>query len=141
MDDSPASWPPADGAARCPCLSGETYAACCRPIHLGKLLAPTAERLMRSRYTAFVVGDAAYLRESWHPSTRPTELELDPRQRWFGLEILTTQRGRMLDTTGIVEFRARFRHLGEVGEQLEKSRFVRESRRWYYLDAAPGANP
>lgn len=91
---------------------------------------------MRSRYTAFVLGDAAYLLESWHPSTRPSELELDPEQRWFGLEIVKTQRGRMLDTTGIVEFRARYRHLGEVGEQVETSRFVRESRRWYYLNAA-----
>jgi SEC-C motif-containing protein len=109
-------------------------------VHHGEIVAPTAERLMRSRYTAFALGNASYLLESWHSSTRPSSLRLDPEQRWFGLEILRTERGRMLDTIGEVEFRARYRHRGQVGEQHERSRFVRESRRWYYLDdAADGA--
>ena len=135
VSDSPVTWPRADAAARCPCLSGEIYGACCGPVHLGDVVAPTAERLMRSRYTAFVFGNSSYLLESWHPSTRPSSLMLDPEQRWFALEILGTEHGRMLDATGTVEFRARYRRRDEVGAQHERSRFVRESSRWYYLDA------
>jgi SEC-C motif-containing protein len=91
---------------------------------------------MRSRYSAYVVGDAQYLLDSWHPSTRPASLELDPAQRWFGLHILSTSSGGMLDTTGTVEFRAKFRLDGHVGEQHETSRFVRSASRWVYLDGA-----
>jgi SEC-C motif-containing protein len=90
---------------------------------------------MRSRYSAFVVGDERYLLDSWHPSTRPDTLELDPAQRWFGLEIRSTTLGGILDTTGTVEFAARFRLEGRVGEQHETSRFVRSASRWVYLGA------
>ncbi|MCU1558429.1 MAG: hypothetical protein JWN09_2424 [Microbacteriaceae bacterium] len=135
VNRSPVTWPVADAAARCPCQSGESYGACCAPVHLGTIAAPTAERLMRSRYSAFVVGDARYLLESWHSSTRPPAIELDPGLRWLGLEIMATENGRMLDTIGTVEFRARYSQRGAVGEQHERSRFVRESRRWFYLGA------
>ena len=67
--------------ARCPCLSGLQYGECCGPFHSGDAFAPTAERLMRSRYSAFAVGDADYLLATWHPTTRPAELALDPEQR------------------------------------------------------------
>jgi SEC-C motif-containing protein len=90
---------------------------------------------MRSRYSAYVVGDARYLLESWHPSTRPVTLELDPSQRWFGLQIVRAVDGGMLDTTGTVEFIARSTLAGQVGEQHEVSRFVRSDSRWVYLDA------
>lgn len=125
-----------EAGARCPCLSGETYGACCRPFHVGEALAPTAERLMRSRYSAYVVGDAAYLLATWHPRTAPVELDLDPQQRWFRLDILASDRGGMLDTTGTVEFVARYRLGGEAGEQHEVSTFIRSGRRWLYVDAA-----
>ena len=62
----------------CPCLSGEQYADCCGRFHAGEAEAPTAEQLMRSRYSAFVVLDAGYLLRTWHPETRPASLELDP---------------------------------------------------------------
>ncbi|PRY70501.1 SEC-C motif-containing protein [Glaciihabitans tibetensis] len=91
---------------------------------------------MRSRYSAFVVGDERYLLESWHPSTRPSTLELDPAQRWFGLEIRRTTLGGLLDSTGTVEFVAKFRLDGQVSEQHETSRFVRLDSRWVYLDGA-----
>lgn len=120
--------------ARCPCQSGESYALCCGPLHRGEAHAPTAERLMRSRYSAFAVGDSAYLLETWHPSTRPESLELDLGMRWFSLEILSRTGGGMLDSDGVVEFRARYRLDGEVGEQHETSRFVKENSRWLYLD-------
>ena len=120
---------------RCPCLSGETFGACCAPFHRGESAAPTAERLMRSRFSAFAVGDAEYLLRTWHPSTVPDSLELDPARRWTRLDILATDRGSMLDGEGIVEFRAWFRSPDGAGDQHESSRFVREGRRWYYLDA------
>jgi len=89
---------------------------------------------MRSRYTAFVVGDVAYLLATWHPSTRPKRLDLDPEVRWRSLEIVRTERGGPLDSEGIVEFAARYAHGDERGVQRETSRFVREDR-WRYLDA------
>jgi len=89
---------------------------------------------MRSRYSAYVTGKHNYLLATWHPRTRPAELELDPDTRWFGLEILTRADGGLLDTTGVVEFVARFRSEGVIGEQHETSRFVRENAAWLYLD-------
>jgi SEC-C motif-containing protein len=123
----------------CPCLSGEQYAHCCGRFHRGEAEAPTAEQLMRSRYSAFVVLDAGYLLRTWHPDTRPAELELDPTVLWRRLDIVATRRGGPLDSEGTVEFAAHFRHDGERGVQREASRFVRVDRRWYYLDAVPPA--
>jgi SEC-C motif domain protein len=118
----------------CPCLSGEQYADCCGRFHRGDAEAPTAEQLMRSRYSAFVVRDAAYLLQTWHPDTRPAEVELDPGVQWRRLDILSTSRGGPLDSEGVVEFAAHYRHDGERGVQRETSRFVRVDRRWYYVD-------
>ncbi len=91
---------------------------------------------MRSRYSAFAVGDAAYLLASWHQNTRPRELELDPSLRWYRLDILATSGGRMLDSVGTVEFRAHYRSPAGSGEQHESSSFVREGGRWLYLGQA-----
>ena len=130
-----APWPRVDDSARCPCLSGATYGACCGPFHRGETLAPSAERLMRSRYSAYVTGNVRYLLATWHPTTRPRTLDLDASQRWYLLDILHTSRGGMLDDTGTVEFVAKYRFAGRAGEQHENSRFVRERRRWFYVDA------
>lgn len=89
---------------------------------------------MRSRYAAFVVGDAGYLDETWHPRTRPADLTLDPSQRWTGLEIVDVDDGGEGDTRGVVEFRAGWRHGRERGVLHERSRFVRQGGRWWYLD-------
>ncbi|SCL31210.1 SEC-C motif-containing protein [Micromonospora rhizosphaerae] len=121
----------------CPCGSGLPYAQCCGPLHRGESTAATAEALMRSRFSAFAVGDADYLLRSWHSSTRPARLRLDPGQRWTGLEILGTDRGGLFDTAGTVRFRAHYREAGRPGVQEEHSRFVREDGRWVYLDAVP----
>lgn len=115
----------------CPCGGGD-YAQCCGPFHSGTA-APTAEALMRSRYSAFVRGDAAYLIASWHPSTRPASLQLDSGQRWLGLEV------KRHEITGadsaLVEFVARSRQGGGRAQRLhEISRFVREEGRWFYVD-------
>lgn len=128
--------------SRCPCGSGASYAACCGPLHRGRVTglvtAPTAERLMRSRFSAFAVGDAAYLLLTWDPTTRPATIELDPDVEWDRLDILGTTAGREHDPAGTVEFVAHFRDLrsGRAGRQHEHSRFRRVAGQWHYLDAA-----
>jgi SEC-C motif-containing protein len=121
----------------CPCGSGLDYASCCRPLHRGAVAAETAERLMRSRYSAFAVGDAAYLLRTWHSSTRPESLDLDPAQRWVRLDVLDTVRGGESDPTGVVEFRAVHRQAGQTDDLHERSRFVRESGAWVYVGPLP----
>ncbi|MDO9589824.1 MAG: YchJ family protein, partial [Microcella sp.] len=118
---------------RCPCLSGLPYAECCEPVHRGVADAPTAEHLMRSRFSAFAVGDAAYLLATWHPSTRPASLKLDPELRWYRLDIIDRKAGGPLDTRGEVEFEAFWRSPDDRGSQRELSGFVREGGRWYYV--------
>ncbi|PZF62507.1 hypothetical protein DEI92_03240 [Curtobacterium sp. MCBD17_034] len=120
-------------AERCPCLSGNPYAECCGPLHAGAA-APTAERLMRSRFTAFALTMPEYLLTSWHPRTRPASLELDPMMRWTRLDVLGTSSGGPFDTSGTVEFRAWWRTPSERGELHEDSAFVREAGRWFYVD-------
>lgn len=90
---------------------------------------------MRSRYSAFVVLDVDYLLRTWHPSSRPASLELEPELQWRRLDIVSTHRGGPLDSDGKVEFKAHFRDDGERGVHHETSRFVRENGRWYYMDA------
>ena len=120
---------------RCPCGTGLAYDDCCGPLHTGATPAATAEQLMRSRYSAFAVGDAAYLLATWHPTTRPVALELDPGVRWLGLDVVATDGGGLLATEGTVEFVAHRISGGERGEQHEVSRFVREDGAWRYVDA------
>jgi SEC-C motif-containing protein len=123
-----------DDHARCPCGTGLRFGECCGPFLAGRATAPTAVQLMRSRYTAFAVGDEGYLLATWHPSTRPTTLELDPAIAWRSLEVVRTVRGGPLDRDGLVEFVARYAVDGERGALRETSRFVREDR-WRYVDA------
>ena len=119
----------------CPCGSGAGYAACCGPLHDG-VPADSAARLMRSRYSAYVLENEAYLLASWHADTRPSALGLAaqrPAPRWLGLQIRGEQ---VLDERhAAVEFVARYRvGGGRAQRQRERSRFVREQGRWYYLD-------
>ncbi|HEY8981687.1 MAG TPA: YchJ family protein [Streptomyces sp.] len=117
-------------SAPCPCGLPHPYEACCGRYHAGPSPAPTAEALMRSRYSAFVKGDALYLMRTWHPRTRPGTLELDPGMRWTGLEILATKDGTAFHSTGVVEFRASYRG----GSLHEVSRFERVDGAWVYVD-------
>jgi SEC-C motif-containing protein len=111
------------------------YAECCEPLHRGRALAPTAARLMRSRYSAFALGEVDYLLSTWWPKTRPAELELYPDQRWLGLDIVHTT-GGLLDDRATVEFIARYSNEGVRGEQHEVSSFVRDRGRWFYVGEA-----
>ncbi|MEU6525936.1 YchJ family metal-binding protein [Streptomyces sp. NPDC046924] len=114
----------------CPCGLPETYEACCGRFHAGTATAPTAEKLMRSRYCAFVRLDAGYLLRTWHPRTRPERVDLDPGMRWTGLEILGTDGGSAFHSTGTVTFRASYRG----GSLHERSRFERVGGAWVYVD-------
>lgn len=121
---------PTDG--RCPCGGGE-YATCCRPFLEGAA-APTAEALMRSRYSAFALGLVPYLRDTWSASTRPRDLVLDDGLEWRRLQIVDTARGGAADDEGVVEFRAAHRSAEGAGVLHERSRFARQDGRWVYVD-------
>jgi SEC-C motif-containing protein len=118
----------------CPCGLPAAYGECCGRFHSGESAAPTAELLMRSRYSAFVAGNEVYLLRTWHPSTRPRHLELDPGMHWTGLEILDTTDGSAFHSSGTVTFRARYRHHGKRGALHERSRFERQNGAWVYVD-------
>jgi len=96
--------------------------------------AADAEDLMRSRYDAFVRGDRDHLLATWHPSKRPSDLELDPGAKWLGLEVRS--RKQIDDTHVEVEFVARYRPSGSGrAERIhERSRFIKENGRWFYVD-------
>jgi SEC-C motif-containing protein len=120
----------------CPCGLPAAYAECCGRFHRGLadgVSAPTAELLMRSRYSAFAVGDAGYLLATWHPATRPETLTLDAALRWTGLDILATTGGGPDDKRGSVSFVADYQRDGEPGEQRENSSFRRHDGRWVYV--------
>lgn len=119
----------------CPCGSAQTYLECCGRFHAGPLYlqAPDAATLMRSRYSAFVQDQLDYLRQTWHDSTRPAQLEPNPPgTRWLGLEV--RKHTQSDPTHATVEFVARVRHNGTASRLHEISRFVCEEGRWYYLD-------
>jgi SEC-C motif-containing protein len=123
------------GAEPCPCDSGRAYAACCGPYLDGDVPAPTAEAMMRSRYSAYVARREDYLLATWHPATRPTHVVLDPPAKWLGLRVLKHVTDPADADRAVVEFVARFRAEGRGHRLHEASRFVREDGRWFYLDA------
>lgn len=119
----------------CPCGSGRPYAGCCGRWHAGPqhLQAPDAEALMRSRYTAFVLGLSDYLLATWHPRTRPAALDADEAGlKWLGLQV---KRHQPLDASHAeVEFVARSKLGGRAHRLHERSRFVCEDGCWLYVD-------
>jgi SEC-C motif-containing protein len=124
----------------CPCGGGRRFADCCEPVLAGAA-APTAEALMRSRYTAHVLGDAGHLARSCCPGSLASIHEpaaLDPDIRWLDLRILRTEGGGADDRDGVVEFVARFKRQGRAGRLHEVSRFRRAGAGWCYLDGEPG---
>lgn len=122
---------PYESAAPCPCGSGHAYARCCEPLHHGAPAA-SAEALMRSRYSAYVLALDDYLQRSWHSSTRPAVIGADDQTRWLGLQI---KRRETLDNShALVEFVARYKIGGRAHRLHEISRFVQENGHWFYID-------
>ena len=122
----------------CPCGSKKQYQYCCGMYLSGQKIPETAEKLMRSRYTAFDRGNVDYLIATLYPDKRQSsdraELEKSTNKtEWLGLTIINTQKGRKTDKTGIVEFEAVYR-INELGQLHERSRFVKTDGRWFYVD-------
>lgn len=124
----------------CPCGRADAkgrvlpYERCCGRYHtdIDGLPAPDAESLMRSRYSAFVREDAAYLLATWHASTRPATLDFERGAKWLGLDV---RDHRIVDADHAeVEFVARYRSGGRAVRLHERSRFLREGGRWFYVD-------
>ncbi len=119
----------------CPCNSGLLYKECCQPLHHNKSVAENAEKLMRSRYSAFQLGLIDYLLETLHPSKRhPGEREALQESisgtKWLGLKIIDHKEANNLAE---VQFAA-FYEDDPVGQLHERSRFTREAGRWFYHD-------
>ena len=123
----------------CPCGVGLPYHLHCERLHDGQP-AITAEDLMRSRYSAHVRSDAAYLSKTWEAARRPAVVALDNDVTWLGLEIHRCERGQALDADGVVEFTASYERAGTVVEMREISRFARASGRWVYVDGIRPVN-
>ena len=114
----------------CPCGS-DSYDGCCGPLHRGEAQASTPEQLMRSRFSAYALGDTDYVWRTWHPRTRPAQVEPGTDTHWTRLEIIEA-------TDDVVEFRAHFDRPGRPGVLHERSRFARRAGRWFYLDGVVG---
>ncbi|MBV0932715.1 YchJ family protein [Marinobacterium weihaiense] len=128
-----------DMDTRCPCGSGKPFSFCCEPAISGRKPAATAEALMRSRYTAFVLGAVDYLINTTAARKRsPLDAELLSEQTqvttWTGLEIIDTEAGSALDQQGVVEFKASFDSPEGSAILHERSRFEREQGLWVYTD-------
>ena len=120
----------------CSCGSSQSYVQCCEPLHQGLVNAATAEALMRSRYSAYVLRLSDYVLCTWHASTRPQDLDLseDSATKWLGLTVLRALDGD-LPNEAWVEFVAKYKVGGQGAQRLhETSRFVHETGRWFYVD-------
>ncbi len=113
----------------CHCGTGRTFENCCAPLIAGEQSAPTAEALMRSRYSAYAEHDEAYILSTWHASTRPQSLSVneDSAVQWIRLKVMQCSQ----DT---VEFMAWYKLNGKAHKLHEHSRFIYENQRWYYVD-------
>ncbi|MEB5971407.1 YchJ family protein [Pantoea dispersa] len=123
---------------KCPCCSGEQYSLCCQPFLNGQQTPQRAEQLMRSRYSAYVMQNAAWLVETWHPSQRVTGLETLLSEsfastEWLGLTVTRCNHGSH-ENEAFVTFFARYLEKGRTCSLYECSRFLREDQRWYYVD-------
>jgi len=118
----------------CPCGSKKSYAACCEPFHLGQAFPQSAEQLMRSRYSAYVMKLEPYLIKTWAENTRPGQIEFEDGVHWLKLRIVKTKQGHEQDQKGMVAFKAFYEVKGEKEVMTEKSQFVRdEEGHWAYL--------
>lgn len=133
--------PPANIAnpeSPCPCGSQKQLGNCCLPYIQRKLLAPTAEALMRSRYSAHVLMAVDYLWDTWSPEERIRSSREDIAAwasscEWLGLKILETKAGTEQDSHGLVNFIAIFRQAGQLEQHHEISVFKRSAQTWLYI--------
>ncbi|WP_345488446.1 YchJ family protein [Orbus sasakiae] len=122
-------------AQLCPCCSNQSYQDCCEPYHLWQKNAPTAETLMRSRYSAYALRKADYLVKTWHPKTLPSKLaEEISEAKWIELVIHKSWDSQS-PNEAFVEFTARYRNSqGKAEKMHEISRFIKHDSHWFYVD-------
>ncbi len=125
--------------SKCPCGTGSEYAACCEPYLEGKAKPATAEKLMRSRYTAFTKADVDYIEHSTDQSQRKNfdrsgTLEWAKGSKWKGLEIVSTKDGGENDTTGEVEFIANYSYNDVDQAHHERAEFKKRGSEWFFVD-------
>jgi SEC-C motif-containing protein len=119
----------------CPCGSGIDYQHCCGLFHSGEKIPATGEALMRSRYSAYVLRNAAYLQETWDATKRPEKIDFSREKiDWLRLEISDIKKGGIKDSKGVVAFKAFYSQDGEEHVMNEISRFTKINGRWFYLD-------
>ena len=131
----------------CPCCSGLQYSLCCGRYLSGEHFPPSAEALMRSRYTAYSQQNLEYLLATWHSTHRSPQLRQALSEnllhtRWQSLRIIACEAGDH-DNEAYVTFFARYVEKDRSDALYERSRFVREDQRWYYIDGTapqPGRN-
>lgn len=119
----------------CPCCSAKSYQECCEPYHLWVKNAPTAEALMRSRYSAYAMRNAEYLIKTWHPKTLPKRLdETISEAKWIEL-VIHRSWDSDIDNEAFVDFTARYRNINGKAEKMhEISRFLKQGEHWFYID-------
>lgn len=125
--------------SKCPCGTEKNYSECCEPFILGEKKPPSAEALMRSRYSAFAKNKLDYIKNSHHKSTQK-DLDMESvkawavNSTWLGLEILNTEKGTKEDHEGIVEFRCSFILNEKTSTHHELSTFIKENGDWFFVD-------
>ncbi|WP_435139407.1 YchJ family protein [Formosa sp. A9] len=124
----------------CPCGSDLNYKDCCEIAHNNIMDVKTAEALMRSRYSAFVLANGNYLMESHYKTTRPVKekkaiVNWAKSVNWISLEVLKTTNGKATDTSGTVEFKAVYQEWGKLEVIHENSKFIKENGCWFYVSA------
>lgn len=121
----------------CYCGQQSNYAQCCAPFHQGTATPRTAQALMRSRYSAYVVKNDAYLLATWHKTTRPPQIDFSQdHTHWIKLDIVKTKKGGVNDSRGVVEFNAFYQQddNDKVERLHEISRFKKVEGQWFYVD-------
>ena len=128
-----------ESASLCPCGTEKTYGACCEPFIKGTQNPATAEELMRSRYTAFAVGEIAYLKSSLAPEEQKTfdmksTIEWSKKSTWLGLDIMEVKKGGANDKDGTIEFTAKYSFDGKTLEHHEVAQFRKAGGLWHFVD-------
>ncbi|WP_028973999.1 YchJ family protein [Spirochaeta cellobiosiphila] len=124
---------------KCPCGSGKDYSKCCSPYLTGEMLPPTAETLMRARYTAYVKHNIDFI-EDTHGLDERDQLSVEETRKWaeestwLGLQIVNVQKGSINDKEGVVEFIASYEQQGIKHDHHETSRFIKKEGKWYFKE-------
>ena len=125
--------------SQCPCGSGLEFSECCEPFIKGEKYPETAEKLMRSRYSAYATVNVEYLHNTLHPDHR-ADHDVNAARKWaadsdwLSLESINTAKGGQQDETGTVEFKASYRDKGMIRQHHEISRFETIAGHWAYVD-------